>query len=112
MQVSIASFYIYFFAGAMKLNTLHDKVITPIMGWTRNYHGYMYTDQTDGTVYGPDDCNAIDIMCWKNMFAIDFYDDTKVALGLVFQKEDDWLLYEYDLGDRWQHKIVVEKILR
>jgi hypothetical protein len=46
----------------MTLRTLHDRVIGPAMGWTRNYHGYIFTDVNDGAVFGPENSTAIDMM--------------------------------------------------
>ncbi|KAH8074064.1 hypothetical protein JL721_2624 [Aureococcus anophagefferens] len=38
-------------SGALNLQQLHDRVLGPAMGWARNYHGYFYTDFTEGAVW-------------------------------------------------------------
>jgi len=38
-------------------------------------------------------------------------DEAKVRLSDVLHRERDWLLYEYDFGDSWEHEVRVEKIL-
>ncbi|KIO34799.1 hypothetical protein M407DRAFT_210250 [Tulasnella calospora MUT 4182] len=40
-------------SGGLSLAVLADKVITPLMGWTRNYHAHLWTDFKDGSVFGP-----------------------------------------------------------
>jgi hypothetical protein len=49
-------------SGGITLCQLHDRVIAPAMGWVRNYHGYLFTDPTDGAMFGPAGSNAIDMM--------------------------------------------------
>lgn len=39
------------------------------------------------------------------------HDEKKFRLGDLLHAPKDWLIYEYDFGDSWRHKIVVEKIL-
>lgn len=39
------------------------------------------------------------------------YDEGKYKLDGLLQEEKDSLIYEYDFGDGWEHKIVLEKIL-
>ncbi len=34
-----------------------------------------------------------------------------MRINSLLKKEKDWLTYEYDFGDGWEHKIVLEKIL-
>ena len=38
-------------------------------------------------------------------------DETKYKLSQLLKKEKDSLIYEYDFGDSWEHKILLEKIL-
>ena len=51
-------------------------------------------------------------------FALDEFEDTpqvlderKVTLIQVAPREDDELLYEYDFGDSWEHRVAVVKVL-
>lgn len=39
-------------SGNITLAAFHDKVVGPVMGWTRNYHGYYFTDRKDGALIG------------------------------------------------------------
>ncbi|MDD5036065.1 MAG: plasmid pRiA4b ORF-3 family protein [Methylococcaceae bacterium] len=41
----------------------------------------------------------------------DMKDESKVKLDKLLRKEKDSLIYEYDFGDGWEHKILLEKIL-
>lgn len=38
-------------------------------------------------------------------------DESKYKLSRLLKKERDSLVYEYDFGDGWEHKIILEKIL-
>ena len=38
-------------------------------------------------------------------------DEDKTKLKQVLQKEKDFMIYEYDFGDSWEHEILLEKIL-
>jgi hypothetical protein len=49
-------------SGGIKLNVLHDKVLGPLMGWVRHYHGYKFTDKRDGACIGPTHSTAVDMM--------------------------------------------------
>merc|ERR1712227_1092148 len=42
---------------AVSLFTFADKILIPVMGWTRNYHGYIFIDRTDGAHFGPINCD-------------------------------------------------------
>ena len=35
-------------SGGMNLRQFQDRVLTPAMGWVRNYHGYLFYDPKDG----------------------------------------------------------------
>ena len=49
-------------SGGIPLNIFHDKVLGPAIGWAQNYHGYKFTDFTDGAAIGPVNSAAIDMM--------------------------------------------------
>jgi hypothetical protein len=38
-------------------------------------------------------------------------DENKYKVSQLLKKEKDTLKYEYDFGDSWEHKIVLEKII-
>eukprot|EP01124_Arcella_intermedia_P007721 TRINITY_DN14781_c0_g1_i1.p1 TRINITY_DN14781_c0_g1~~TRINITY_DN14781_c0_g1_i1.p1 ORF type:complete len:801 (-),score=192.38 TRINITY_DN14781_c0_g1_i1:28-2430(-) len=112
--------------GNISLHVLHDKVLCPILGWSRNYHGYYYQQlpidwnrvrnrprieviSRGGPVFGPIDSQAID-MHQTGIHGIFLMDDKKAYLADVLKKEGDKLRYVYDLGDNWTHNLVVEKV--
>jgi hypothetical protein len=44
------------------LATLADKILGPVFGYTRNFHGFLFMDKLDGATFGPEGSRAID-MC-------------------------------------------------
>ncbi|EEB87928.1 hypothetical protein MPER_14510, partial [Moniliophthora perniciosa FA553] len=64
---------------------------------TRNLHAYTFTDFRDGSLYGPENATSVDVA-----YAINS--------GYKWLSDDEFG-YMYDLGDRWFHEIVVERIL-
>jgi hypothetical protein len=44
-------------------------------------------------------------------FGFDMEDERKYKLSDLLREEKDSLIYEYDFGDSWRHKITLEKIL-
>lgn len=86
-------------ASDINLSKLHD-VIQIAMGWGQShlhqfiiggiYFGKIFKDDFDGG---------------------DMEDETKVKLFHVMEAPKSHILYEYDFGDSWEHKIVLEKIL-
>ena len=79
------------------LETFHD-VIQLAMGWTDSHlHQFI----ANKVFYGiPDDD-----------FELEMEDESKYKLSQLLTKEKDTLIYEYDFGDSWEHKILLEKIL-
>lgn len=81
----------------IRLDRLHHALqIT--MGWTDS-HLHQFT--ADGVYYGINDPE----------FGSDCKDESKKALNKLLLEEKDSLLYEYDFGDGWKHKIILEKIV-
>lgn len=78
------------------LDRLHFIVLAA-MGWGG---GHMHMFEMDGQHYGEPD-GEFDGM--KN--------EARVKLNKLLCVEKDSLMYEYDFGDSWRHKIVLEKIL-
>ncbi len=79
------------------LETFHD-VIQVAMGWTDSHLHQFIANQV---FYGiPDDD-----------FGMEMEDETKYKLSQLLKKEKESLIYEYDFGDSWEHKILLEKIL-
>lgn len=80
------------------LYLLH-RTIQGAMGWTNSHLNQFIT--RDGEYYGiPSDDAFYDVT-----------DERKIKIGHVLHKEKDSMYYEYDFGDGWNHKVVLEKIL-
>ena len=87
----------------ISLAALHD-VVQIIMGWT-NSHMHQFIDR-DGVIYNePYD---EDFMFSPGGETID---ESVVLLNEVLKDEKDWIKYEYDFGDDWEHKLILEKII-
>ncbi len=84
------------------LDALHS-VIQISMGW-QNCHLHHFIDRQN-TIYEPVDEDNVE---FSNP---DFIDESLILLNEVLIQEKDWISYEYDFGDGWEHKIVLEKIL-
>ncbi|MGB8719543.1 MAG: plasmid pRiA4b ORF-3 family protein [Desulfobacterales bacterium] len=84
--------------GAITLAELHD-VLQIVMGWSDS-HLHQFT--VNGAAYGIPD---------PEFDSEGVRDERKVGLAQVLQDEKDAIIYEYDFGDGWTHKIALEKIL-
>jgi hypothetical protein len=85
-------------SSATTLELLH-AILLRTMGWGG---GHMHQfEGPDGTQYG---CPEPDM---------DYHvtDEARVRLDRVLRGEKQSMLYLYDFGDSWEHKVVVEKIL-
>ena len=83
------------------LDALHDALQVS-MGWTDS-HLHQFIDQ-NRVMYGPKDDD----------FLMDFgmdesINESQVLLSELLKNEKDWIRYEYDFGDGWDHKIILEK---
>jgi len=96
---------------ATSLAVFHDQILISVMGWARAYHGYVFEDPTDGTVFGPQrNSGYIDMMHAEGSFHC-IADDRRVPLGLLLQGGVGAQLYwTYDLGDKYEHVIVLEEL--
>ncbi|KAJ2995067.1 hypothetical protein HDV02_001099 [Globomyces sp. JEL0801] len=92
-------------SSSMRLSTFQDKILCPLFGWCRNYHGYIFTDLKDGAQFGPVECSLIDMMHLPlNGYVV--MDDTKYTLEDLFKhQKQKRLQYTYDLGDHFEHLI-------
>ncbi len=79
------------------LAELHE-IIQVAMGWTDSH---MHQFIANGVFYGTPEPE----------FDFDVTPEYDVRIGAILKQEKDWLIYEYDFGDSWEHKIVLEKIL-
>jgi len=75
-----------------------QDVIQVVMGWTDSHlHQFI----ANNVFYGiPDDD-----------FEMEMEDEAKYKLSQLLKKEKESFIYEYDFGDSWEHKILLEKIL-
>ena len=94
---------------AIPLFTLADKVLTPVMGWVRNFHAYTFVDVIDGAHFGPVRMDSVDMVHIKSRFYA-MMDDGKVQLGQLARKKGEQLVWVYDLGDYWEHLVTVERV--
>ncbi len=85
---------------SIKLSVLH-KAIQISMGWTDSHlHNFITKDRV---IYGHPQP--------KLDMGLEIKDERKVRLSHFLKAEKDSLIYEYDFGDSWTHKIILEKIL-
>ena len=85
---------------SIKLDEFHE-LIQIVMGW-QNYHLHQF--HCNGTLYSIPNDEFDD-------FDIELKNETDYQLSQLLTAEKSSLLYEYDMGDGWEHKIVLEKIL-
>jgi hypothetical protein len=76
---------------------LHS-VLQIVMGWKDNHlHRFLAEQTNDGE---PD-----------SKYGGDHEDDRRTCLGRILRKSRDAMVYEYDFGDRWEHIVVLERIV-
>jgi hypothetical protein len=82
------------------LRALHE-IIQAVMPW-ENYHLYQFA--IGERVYGePDPEDAV----WGRKI----YQAKGMRLGTLVERGVSELLYTYDFGDDWQHRVIVEEVL-
>lgn len=97
---------------SISLAKFHDKVLTAVLGWARCYHGYVFEDPKDGSVFGPSRySNFIDMMHVARQYKY-VADDRKVPLAALLRDVGDVCHYTYDLGDQFSHTIYVTEVVR
>eukprot|EP00727_Mastigamoeba_balamuthi_P010074 m51a1_g569 hypothetical protein (1145) ;mRNA; r:516026-520633 len=94
-------------SGGVRLSVLHDKVVVPLMGWSRNYHTFLFADQRDGALFGQPDSAAVDAATARVHLVVDMLDARDYFLSDLVERRGDRLLYVYDLGDSWRHVVEV-----
>jgi len=108
-------------SSAINLELLHDKVIAPCFGWTRNYHTY-YFRTADDVYYTQKDTDAADATAWLSRSLLPQSEDPyagpkrglkpeNATLGDILHDVGDYCFYNYDLGDGWIHRLSVERVL-
>jgi hypothetical protein len=89
----------------IKLPKLHT-VLQLTFGWT-NSHLHAFRLEEDTYEANPPKGNL------GELFGSDAqrHDEKKFRLCDLLHAPEDWLIYEYDFGDGWQHDVFVEKLL-
>jgi hypothetical protein len=87
---------------SITLGDLH-LVIQAVMPW-ENCHLHLF--QMNEKIYSPE-------MPDDDFFGFEEPDEPEdsVTLWQLLEQEKSWLRYTYDMGDSWDHKILLEKIL-
>ena len=85
-----------------KLSDFHE-IIQTAMGWENCHLHQFIKDKNFYTVRRKDDD------FWEEMNNIDY---KNMKISDLLMKEKDSMIYEYDFGDGWVHKIILEKILQ
>ena len=81
----------------MRLDRL-DRVIQAAMGWTNSHlHLFIHPSGHYGTPHLDDD--------------LPLRDERKATLRDLAGREGDTFGYEYDLGDGWEHEVLLEKLV-
>lgn len=83
--------------GQATLRDLH-VVIQLAMGW-EDCHLHAFTDRS-GTSYGD-----------LTMTDLDFDDESSVRVSQLLAERGDELVYEYDFGDSWRHRVELVQVL-
>ena len=86
--------------GDVTLHRLH-LILQDVMGWMNSH---LYRFEIGGVEYGEPDPDYAG-------FGIDMRNANRTKLNQVVPNEKMRFIYEYDFGDSWEHRILVEKIL-
>jgi len=86
--------------GSIRLCCLND-VFQAVMGWTDSH---LHQFERDGKYWGVPDDDELE-------GDIEVIDESKVPVAKVLLAEGDSMVYLYDFGDNWPHKVVLEKIV-
>jgi hypothetical protein len=81
----------------LTLADLH-QVIQAAMGWTDSH---MHAFEVGGAQYSDPEFDS----------GNNFRDENAITLARALPREKATMRYEYDFGDSWRHRIVLEKIL-
>ncbi len=78
----------------ISLAQLH-RVLQIVMGWTDSH---LHQFERGRVIYGLPDPD----------FGGQHEDERRTRLDAVLQRKADWMTYEYDFGDSWTHRVVLE----
>ena len=84
--------------GQIPLAQLHD-VLQIAMGWTDSQ---MHQFEKNGRLL------RLPLHDWDFEPVLD---ERSTRLNKLLRREKDWLRYEYDFGDGWEHRVTLEKVL-
>ncbi len=80
------------------LDQLHHT-LQVVMGWTNSHlHGFRLP-QPDQR--GPR----------RRLLPIESVNEKATRLGNLLRRPKDWLVYDYDFGDSWEHEVLLEDVL-
>ncbi|TFK82988.1 hypothetical protein K466DRAFT_590094 [Polyporus arcularius HHB13444] len=97
-------------SGGLPLAVFADKVLTPVWGWVRNLHAHTFHDMKDGAMFGPKDCNSIDIMHHMDNAGYAYIPEESYCIAHILREPGDVMFYHYDFGDNWFLDIKLEDI--
>ena len=79
------------------LDRLHDT-LQIVMGWTNSHlHGFRLRPPGQRAT-------------GRRLVPIESADEKTTRLGELLRHPKDWLVYEYDFGDSWEHEVLLEEI--
>jgi hypothetical protein len=78
------------------LDRLHDT-LQMVMGWTNShFHGFRLPSSQKGAR--------------GRLLPIERADEKATRLDDLLRRRKDWLVYDYDFGDSWEHEVLLEEI--
>ena len=81
---------------SLKMCCLHSA-LQVVMGWTDSH---LHQFEKDGKNWGVPE--------WDEFGEFDLIDESKTQLATVLLAKGDFLVYQYDFGDDWQHTVRLE----
>ena len=89
---------------SMTLDRLHELIQVAMGWWDSHLHMFVKDGRTYKTPEPWDDE-------WPSFGMPPSRDERKYRLSQVLKREKDWLGYEYDFGDGWEHRVTLQKVL-
>ena len=89
---------------SMKLDRLHD-VIQAVMGWHDGHLHMFVKGRQHYSIPNPWDDDFAPLGMPRRR------DERKYRVSQLLKREKDWMTYEYDFGDSWEHRVTLQKIL-
>eukprot|EP00033_Pygsuia_biforma_P004582 GCRY01005024.1.p1 GENE.GCRY01005024.1~~GCRY01005024.1.p1 ORF type:complete len:365 (-),score=80.54 GCRY01005024.1:2-1096(-) len=99
--------------GKTSLHTLHDKVLSSVIGWARDYHSYYFrTERETQICWGCPDSGSTtfqDEMCLR-LLELTVCDDRQLCIADLLRALEEKLLYVYNITELWLHELTVKAI--